>query len=241
MSEKRILALSSSRVGNSGYLEMAIPVMKDMLGKKPLNIAFIPFAFVDENKAPLVNMVKNAFAGLPYTINEVKVAGGVSIVEDADAIMVSGGNTFKLLHDLYSSDLLNVVKGKVKAGTPYIGWSAGSNITGATICTTNDMPIIEPESFRALGFFPFQINPHYYDLPIEGFNGETRDQRLTEFVKLNPSVPVICLPEGTALQHEKGVLKFIGTAPGVLMRNVEGGMQKTGIAPGEEISYLLKM
>jgi dipeptidase E len=241
MSEKRILALSSSRVGNSGYLEMAIPVMKDMLGKKPLNIAFIPFAFVDENKAPLVNMVKNAFAGLPYTINEVKVAGGVSIVEDADAIMVSGGNTFKLLHDLYSSDLLNVVKGKVKAGTPYIGWSAGSNITGATICTTNDMPIIEPESFRALGFFPFQINPHYYDLPIEGFNGETRDQRLTEFVKLNPSVPVICLPEGTALQHEKGVLKFIGTAPGVLMRNTEGGMQKIEIEPGEDISYLLKM
>jgi dipeptidase E len=241
MSEKRILALSSSRVGNSGYLEMAIPAMKDMLGKKPLNIAFIPFAFVDENKAPLVNMVKNAFAGLPYTINEVKVAGGVSIVEDADAIMVSGGNTFKLLHDLYSSDLLNVVKGKVKAGTPYIGWSAGSNITGATICTTNDMPIVEPESFRALGFFPFQINPHYYDLPIEGFNGETRDQRLTEFVKLNPSVPVICLPEGTALQHEKGALKFIGTAPGVLMRNTEGGMQKSEIAPGEDISYLLKI
>jgi dipeptidase E len=241
MSEKRILALSSSRVGNSGYLEMAVPALSAMLGMKPLNIAFIPFAFVDEDKHPLVQMVKNAFAGLLYKINEVTVSGGMPVLEDADAIMVSGGNTFKLLHDLYRSGLLNMVKGKVKAGTPYIGWSAGSNITGATICTTNDMPIIEPESFRALAFFPFQINPHYYNQPVEGFNGETRDQRLTEFVKLNPAVPVVCLPEGTALLLEKGVLRLIGNAPGILMKNAEGEMQQTEIAPGSDISYLLKV
>jgi dipeptidase E len=241
MSEKRILALSSSRVGNSDYLEMAVPAINAMLGMKPLEIAFIPFAYVDEDKHPLMQMVRNAFAHLPYTISEVTASGGMPVLEDADAIMVSGGNTFKLLHDLYRSGLLNMVKGKVKAGTPYIGWSAGSNITGATICTTNDMPIIEPESFRALGFFPFQVNPHYYNQPVEGFNGETRDQRLTEFVKLNPAVPVVCLPEGTALLLEKGVLRLIGTTPGVLMKNAEGDMQKTEIASGADISYLLKM
>lgn len=241
MTDKRILALSSSRVGNSGYLEKAVPLVKEMLGEEPLKIAFIPFAFVDENKTSLLKMMSDAFAALPYIIEEVTVTGGTATVEDADVIMVSGGNTFKLLHDLYRSGLLNLVKGKVKAGTPYIGWSAGSNITGATICTTNDMPIIEPESFRALGFFPFQINPHYYDQPIEGFNGETRDQRLTEFVKLNPGAPVVCLPEGTALLYQNNILRLIGSVPGVLMRNVDGNMEKAEIRIGDDISYMLRV
>jgi dipeptidase E len=240
MDDKRILALSSSRVGNSGYLEMAIPLVKDMLGDKPLAIAFIPFAFVDKDTTSLTAMVKNAFAGLPYTINEVSMEGGASALQEADVIIVSGGNTFKLLHDLYSSGLLAIIKKKIAEGTPYIGWSAGSNITGATICTTNDMPIIEPESFRALEFFPFQINPHYYNQPVEGFNGETRDQRLTEFVKLNPEVNVVCLPEGTALLLEGGSLKMIGSVAGILMRNEGGELKKRAIGVGENISYLLK-
>jgi dipeptidase E len=240
MDAKQVLALSSSRVGNSGYLEMAMPMVREMLGNKPLNIAFIPFAFVEEDKSPLVNMVTSAFAGLPYTIREVTVTGNRSIVENADAIMVSGGNTFKLLHDLYRSGLIPVVKKKINSGTPYIGWSAGSNITGATICTTNDMPIIEPESFRALEFFPFQINPHYYNQPVEGFNGETRDQRLTEFVKLNPNTNVVCLPEGTALLLAGGLLKLIGSVPGILMGNEGGALRKSVIAVGADLSWLLK-
>lgn len=233
--KRRILALSSSRVGNSGYLEKAIPSIKDFLGDEPLKIAFIPFAFVNDDKTSLVNNVKEAFASLPHIINEVAFDKGAVVLKDADVIMVSGGNTFKLLHDLYKTGFLNMIKEKVNGGTPYIGWSAGSNITGATICTTNDMPIIEPGSFKALEFFPFQINPHYYNIIVEGFNGETRDQRLEEFVKLNPSIPVIGLPEGTALLVENSILKLIGDVPGVLISNKNGEMHKIEIGPGEEI------
>jgi dipeptidase E len=236
----KILALSSSRVGNNGYLEMAMPDIYRFLGDRSLKIAFVPFAFVDEDVTPLVNMVAKAFEGYPYKIEIVTKENGTSLIEDADAIMVSGGNTFKLLHDLYEFDLLNIVKGKVKMGTPYIGWSAGANITGATICTTNDMPIVEPKSFRALNFFPFQINPHYYNVVIEGHNGETRDQRLTEFVKLNPNVNVVCIPEGTALLMNNGKLQFIGDRPGFLMNNEKGKLQKAEIQTNVDLSYLLK-
>jgi dipeptidase E len=240
MNNMKILALSSSRVGNSGYLEKAIPAIRDFLGRRTLKIAFIPFAFVDDYTVPLVNNVQQAFASLPHKIEEVNIQNATATIKAADVIVVSGGNTFKLLHDLYKYDLLGLVQEKVNAGTPYIGWSAGSNITGATICTTNDMPIIEPQSFKALAFFPFQINPHYYNVVIEGFNGETRDQRLEEFLKLNPERSIIGLPEGTALLLDKGILRLIGEVPGVLMEIEDDYLRKTEIAIGEDISYLCR-
>lgn len=236
----KILALSSSRVGNGGYLETAIPIIENFLGNTALTIAFIPFALVQDDKSAFVSTVRSAFGDLPYAIVEVKPETGIDVVNSADVIMVSGGNTFKLLHDLYGSGLLEVIKNKVKGGTPYIGWSAGSNITGATICTTNDMPIVEPESFKALGFFPFQINPHYYNVVVEGFNGETRDDRLREFVQLNPEVPVVCLPEGTALLLKDNMLQLIGRCSGVLMGNEDEELQKSEIVAGTDISYLMK-
>jgi len=159
MAGKKLLALSSSRTGNSGYLENAVPYIKDILGIQPLKIAFVPFAFVDNDPSPLVKLLAEAISSLPYSIEVVTRANAVTVLKNADAIMVSGGNTFKLLHDLYTTGALKVIREKVASGTPYIGWSAGANITGLTICTTNDMPIIQPESFKALGFLPFQINP----------------------------------------------------------------------------------
>ncbi len=235
----RKFLLSSSRVGNNGYLEQALPVIKDFLGNKPLTIGFVPFALVENDKSAFLDTVKSAFEELPYNIVEVTIEKSAEVLEEADVIMVSGGNTFKLLHDLYKSGLLELIQQKVKSGMPYIGWSAGSNITGATICTTNDMPIVEPESFKALGFFPFQINPHYYNQPIQGFNGETRDQRLTEFVKLNPDKKVVCLPEGTALLLKDNMLRLTGIAPGILMDNKNGELQKTEIPAETDISYLM--
>lgn len=236
---KRILAFSSSRVGTSGYLENAVPVIDAYLGKEPLNIAFIPFASVDENYEEYISLVRKGLSRLKHTINLVTHVQAITIIESSDVIMVGGGNTFKLLHDLYSNRLLDAIRDKVSAGTPYIGWSAGSNITGANIKTTNDMPVIEPESFNALGLFPFQINPHYYNVKIEGQNGETRDQRLKEFIMINPHAAVVGLPEGTALKSENGVLTLVGETGGVLFAMEDGVVVKKQIEAGEDISYLL--
>jgi dipeptidase E len=236
----KVLAISSSRVGNGGFLENAISLVQDFIGSKALKIAFIPFASVQKNYEEYGSMVKQAFASLPYSIYTVIPDKAKSVIEDADAIMVGGGNTFKLLHDIYQYDLFERIQSKVKSGTPYIGWSAGANIAGRTLSTTNDMPIIQPKSFNSFAFFPFQINPHYINQTVQGHNGETRDQRLEEFVVLNPGVPVVGLPEGTALQLQNRILHFIGDKEGVLFQfDTNQSPQKIIIRNGAEISWLI--
>jgi dipeptidase E len=155
--------------------------------------------------------------------------------------MVGGGNTFKLLHDIYELKLLDLIRDRVNNGVPYIGWSAGSNILGPTIGTTNDMPVIEPKSFNSLGLLPFQINPHYTNAKPAGHHGETRDQRLEEFIQLNPGLPIIGLPEGTALKLENGKLQLIGKLSGILFQTVDGvsGIVKKDISPMDDLSFLM--
>ena len=242
MSSIRLLALSSSRVGGSAYLEAAAPMINNFLGDAGLQIAFVPFASVDQDYEHYGSMVQEALAGLPHTIRTVQPANAIELITESDVVMVGGGNTFKLLHDLYAYHLLELIRNKAVAGAPYIGWSAGANIAGRTISTTNDMPVIEPRSFRALHLLPFQINPHYINLQTAGFHGETRDQRLAEFVTLNPGVPVMCLPEGTALQRERQELRFTGICAGVLLRAAEGTgrLIREEIAAGTAVSYLLE-
>ncbi len=241
MPPTRILAFSSSRSGKSAYLQTAAPVIKEFLGDKALTIAFIPFASVSNSYEDYTSMVKEGLQGLPYIIETVTPANAKDLLQKAGAIMVGGGNTFKLLHDIYELKLLDRIRDLVSNGTPYIGWSAGSNILGPGIGTTNDMPVIAPPSFNALGLFPFQINPHYYNVKLEGFNGETRDQRLQEFITLNPGIPIVGLPEGTGLKLENDKLHFFGEVPGVLFSGAEDGMAmvKKEIAVDADISFLL--
>jgi len=164
----------------------------------------------------------------------------VTAVNNAKAIVIGGGNTFHLLHQLYENDLLSAINEKVNLGIPYIGWSAGSNVAGTSICTTNDMPIIEPSSFTALNLVPFQLNPHYTDFNPPGHNGETREQRLAEFMVINPEMPIVGIVEGSALKLKNDKLSLIAFAEiekpdGFLFK---GGSKRT-IAVNEEISHLL--
>ncbi|MGN6339481.1 MAG: dipeptidase PepE [Flavisolibacter sp.] len=248
MTSKNILAFSSSRVGNSGYLEKAAPVINEFIGGKSaslrggrVNIAFLGFADVNKKYDDYAAQVQNALKNLNVTVHVVAASKATSVIENADAIMVGGGNTFKLIHDLYKLNLLPLIREKVNNGTLYIGWSAGSNILAPSIATTNDMPVIEPQSFKALGVFPFQINPHYFNQKIDGFNGESRDDRLVEFVKLNPNTCVVGLPEGSYLKMANNDLKYFGEVDGVIFTsdaNPEGFLKKQ-ITPGEDISFLL--
>lgn len=241
MSSLRVLAFSSSRVGKSDYLQSAAVEINTFLGDTTLNIAFVPFAAANKKYEDYVNMVKGGLKDLPYNLDVVLPQNAKATIEQGDVIMVGGGNTFKLLHDIYDLDLFSIIQQKVQAGTPYIGWSAGSNITGLTISTTNDMPIIEPKSFKAFGFFPFQINPHYINLTQEGHNGETRDQRLTEFLEVNPGVPVVGLPEGTALHLEGSALQLRGQQTAVLFEHTQNGeFEKKSIELLQDLSFLLK-
>ncbi|MES2776072.1 MAG: dipeptidase PepE [Bacteroidota bacterium] len=236
----RILAFSSSRVATGSYLESAVPIIKDFLGDKPLNIAFIPFAGVSISYGDYSDNVRTALSSLGHNIITILPENAKAEMAKADVIIVGGGNTFKLLSEIYKAQLLDIIRDKVNAGTPYIGWSAGSNITGPTIGTTNDMPIVEPKSFNALGLFPFQINPHYFNFKPAGHNGETRDDRLTEFLIENPGLSIVCLPEGTALRFENNVLHLTGDCPGILLQmNDQQELIRKEIAAGDEISWLL--
>jgi dipeptidase E len=151
------------------------------------------------------------------------------------AIVVGGGNTFHLMHTIYQQNLLEPLQHAIAEGTPYIGWSAGSNICGQSIRTTNDMPIVEPESFNALNVVPFQLNPHYSDYHPPGHNGETRDQRLAEFTVLNPTTPVVAIREGTALSLSQQQLTLVGEKGGFIFL----GNEKRPIAPNENLTELL--
>lgn len=236
MSTRNILAISSSRAGNSGYLEKAAPMIMEFLGTKPLRIAFIGFAAADSDYESYAGKVREALKDTLSEIIPVLPENPEEVIQNCEAVMVGGGNTFKLLHDIYKLNLFSLIREKINAGTPYIGWSAGSNITGLSIGTTNDMPIIGPPSFKSFGFFPFQINPHYLNLTTESFHGETRDQRLEEFLIVNPSLSVICLPEGTALLSRRGQTFYRGHCPGyILSMSGNREIQKKEILNGEQI------
>ncbi len=216
---KSLLLLSSSRVDNTEYLSHALPIISDFLADKlpstdthnNRELLFVPYAGVTINYDQYESMVNAALSKTDYTVKSIHHhSDPIAAVDNAQAIVVGGGNTFELLSKLYENSVLTPIKEKVQTGTPYIGWSAGSNIAGPTIKTTNDMPIVEPPSFQALNLVNFQINPHYIDGSPPGHNGETRQQRLEEFLTINPSDSVVGIPEGTGLKIQSGELSYVG-------------------------------
>lgn len=229
----KLLMLSSSRCGQEPYLQtarsMILPFLQDIQ-----DLLFIPYAGVTLNWDDYTEKVQ---AALPeHNVRGIhQTDDPVRSVLQAKAILVGGGNTFHLLHQLYRNQLIEPIKRATESGTPYVGWSAGSNICGQSIRTTNDMPIIQPPSFTALDLVPFQLNPHYSDYQPPGHNGETRAERIAEFCVLNPETPVVGIREGNALRLENGELTHEGHLDGVIFR----GNQHTRIAPSANLSDLL--
>jgi dipeptidase E len=190
------LLLLSNSTGESGYLTYALPLIAQWSAGKRRAV-FVPFAAVTRSFDEFTQVVQTALASLDLEITPLhRSADPAAAVREAELVMVGGGNTFHLLHHCRRLGLLAPLREAVRSGTPYLGWSAGSNLACPTICTTNDMPIIDAGGLDALGLLPFQINPHYTNALPEGVRGETRNQRIAEFTRVNPEVPVLGLPEG---------------------------------------------
>ena len=193
--ERRILLVSSSRVHGSGYLEhCGDTVAAHFAGSGGL--AFAPYALADHDGYAATVRARFAEWDLPV-VSLHETDDPRDAMAEVGGLFIGGGNTFRLLKTLYELELLDVIRERVESGMPYLGTSAGSNVAGPTIRTTNDMPIVQPPSFDALGLVGFQINPHYLDPdPGSTHQGETRDQRLREFHEENETA-VLALREGS--------------------------------------------
>ena len=206
----RLLLLSNSSSPGRTYLDHAVPWLREFL-EGAERVAFVPYAGVTVSWDDYAAKVRAVLAPLGIElVSTHETASPLEALDNADAVLVGGGNTFHLLREMYSTGLVEAIRQRVNEGMRFVGWSAGSNVACPTIRTTNDMPIVEPPSFEALGFVPVQINPHYTDAHPEGHQGETRAQRLAEFVTANPDMPVAGLPEGTALHIDGDTLRLLG-------------------------------
>lgn len=207
------LLLLSNSSSDAGYLVHALPDIRELIDTLPPGApaVFVPFAGVTRGWDDYTALVATALADTGLAIEGLhRAADPVAALENAAVIIVGGGNTFNLLGQLRRQGLLDVVKRRVRAGAAYLGWSAGSNLTCPTICTTNDMPITDPGGFDGLDLITFQINPHYTNAHPPGHRGETRAQRLAEFCTLNPAMPVLGLPEGSGLRVRGQQVSLIG-------------------------------
>lgn len=224
---KRLLLLSNSTSHGKGFLEHCAQELDEAL-TGVTRLLFIPWALHDLDA--YAAKARDGFRRIDRQVISIhEMDDPVSAVESAEAIFVGGGNTFRLLDKLYGARLLEPIRARVAAGMPYTGASAGTNVACPTIMTTNDMPIVYPPSFEALGLVPFNINPHYLD-PDPGslHMGETREQRIREFHEENDP-PVVGLREGTWLRVEGSTVTLGGVAPArIFRRGVEPEDMESG-------------
>ena len=207
---KNALLISASSYQDTGYLRHCKNWVKDFLGESGKDeILFIPYAGVrrsnDEYEQKVIDRLKNKNIKSIHHYEDK-----ISAIKNASSIAVGGGNTFMLLYTLYKLNLVEPIKEAVANTAKYFGWSAGANIAGKTMMTTNDMPIIMPKSFDSLNIFPYQINPHFISGKLAGHNGESREERLEEFLIANPKETIYALPEGTALLVDDSEAEVIG-------------------------------
>lgn len=230
----KALLLSNSTAPGRAYLDHALTAIGALLGERR-SILFVPFALADHDA--YTAQVRSTLRPLGVEVTGAHAGDAAGMIAEAEAIFVGGGNTFRLVKELHDRGLMPAIRGRVAAGTPYLGSSAGTNIAAPTLRTTNDMPIVQPPSFETLGLVPFQINPHYLDPdPTSTHQGETREARIVQFLEEN-DVPVLGLREGTWLSVAQDACTLGGGSQGA--RLFVRGRDAVELGAGADLSWLL--
>ena len=236
----KLLLISNSTNAGEAYLDYPKHEIKKFLGENVKKVLFIPYAAVTFSYDEYHKKVQERFSEIGYEVESLhnfSPGREKKAIQDAEAIVVGGGNTFHLLKVMQQQDLLETLRYESLKGKPYIGWSAGSNVACPTICTTNDMPIVEPDSFHAINLVRFQINPHYLDANPEGHAGETREQRIEEYLEANPYVYVVGLREGCMIKIEDGEINLIGPKKARIFKQGEDPIE---LGPGDDFDFLFE-
>ncbi len=233
----RLLLISNSTMAGEPYLDYPKHEIRKFLGDKPVTALFIPFAAVTFSWDEYERKVEERFSEIGHHVKSIHhFTDPVQAVKKAEAIVIGGGNTWQLVRTMRDNYIIEAIRKHVTKGIPYIGWSAGSNVACPTLCTTNDMPIIDPKGFDCINLVPFQINPHYLDENPEGHGGETREQRIEEFLEINPDIFVVGLREGTILKYENEKLELIGKRPARIFKK---GRLPVELAAGDDFNFLI--
>jgi len=223
---KKLIVASTSTIHGSEYLEYLIPTLKTFF-KTIDEILFIPYARPSGiSYDAYTAVVSNSLKTLGIKVRGIhEFESATKAIKKAQAIFVGGGNTFVLVNELYKQNALDVLTQKIERGASYLGTSAGSNICGLTMQTTNDMPIVYPPSYRTLGLLPFNINAHYLDTdPNSKHKGETRETRIKEFHNFN-AIPVLGLREGSWLEVNGDVITLEGDFKARLFRQDKSAIE----------------
>jgi dipeptidase E len=231
---KRLLLISNSTLYRSGYLDHAEGEIRDFLGVVK-RVLFVPFALY--NREAYAALARERLKAMGYDLESAHdVKDARQAAQDAEAIFIGGGNTFRLLKSLYDFELLPPIRRRVAQGLPFIGSSAGAIIAGPTLKTTKDMPIVQPPSFEALGLVSFQISPHYLDPdPSSTHMGETQEERINQFLEEN-NAPVAGIREGAILRVEGNAIVLKGKSGARIFRK---GQEPVETLPGERLDQLL--
>lgn len=228
--------MSNSTLHGSGYLDHCQQQISHFFGKSVKRVLFVPYALHDRDG--YTNTARDKFRSLGYEVDGIhEAADPVEAVRKAEAIFIGGGNTFRLLRSLYENQVVSEIRKRVlEDGVPYMGSSAGTNVATISISTTNDMPIVYPPSFAAIGLVPFNINPHYLDPdPNSRHMGETREQRISQYHE-EVDTCVLGLREGCMLLVEGNKATLLGSTDARLFSR---GKPCVEYHPGSDLSFLL--
>lgn len=238
--KRNLLLISNSTNAGEKYLDWCKGMIADFCKENNVDdVLFIPYAGFAQGYDVYEEKVAKAYKEFGVNLHSIHhEQNPIDAVMKAKCIAVGGGNTFYLVREMQRTGIMKAIREKAFMGMPYMGWSAGSNVAGLSLKTTNDMPIVEPESFDTMGLVPFQINPHYTDFVDPKHGGETRDDRINEFIAANQDTDVAAIREATALRLKEGKLSLIGRDN--KMKVFHYGKETKEYTLQDDINFLMK-